>query len=179
MTVLHSVSAVLALAGAVALAAPVASPVAADQHKKPSAEKPLAEVKLLTVEAKHDFQKTVKRLKGAVKSRGMKVIATIDHAKGAEKAGMDLRPTTLVIFGNPKVGTPLMQDNQLVGLDLPMKVLVHESEEGTVNLTYRAPDLLAHNWRMVPVPGQIEGMTKGLAAIVAEAAAREQGQPSM
>ena len=87
----------------------------------------------------HDVPTTVARLVDAVKSAGAEVFATIDHAKGAASVDAALRPTTLVIFGNPKIGTPIMADNQRAGLDLPLRVLVFQDAEGSVHLSYHDP----------------------------------------
>ena len=73
----------------------------------------------------HDVPTTMDRLESAVEAAGAEVFARVDHAAGAEKAEMELRPTQLLIFGNPKLGTPAMQDAQTAGLDLPMRVLVY------------------------------------------------------
>jgi uncharacterized protein (DUF302 family) len=85
---------------------------------------------------------TVDKLTNAIEMTGGKVAAVIDHAAAAEKAGMDLAPTTLVIFGNPKIGTPLMQENQQIGIDLPMRVLVWQDGNDT-KVGYIKPEMLA------------------------------------
>ncbi|BCO08021.1 hypothetical protein GF1_03970 [Desulfolithobacter dissulfuricans] len=75
--------------------------------------------------------------------KGMTVFARINHAEGAQKVGKKLRPTELIIFGNPRVGTPLMQCAQSVGIDLPQKALIWEDEKGQVWLFYNDPEYLA------------------------------------
>lgn len=87
----------------------------------------------------HGVAETVDRLEAALKEKGLTVFARIDHAAGASDAGLELRPTTLLIFGNPKLGTPLMQAQQTVGLDLPQKALVYEAADGQVFLAYNDP----------------------------------------
>jgi uncharacterized protein (DUF302 family) len=98
---------------------------------------------LITVKSNHDVEKTADRLENVLKAKGMTVFARINHAEGARKVGKQLRPTQLVIFGNPKVGTPLMQCGQSIAIDLPQKALIWEDEKGQVWLSYNDPDYLA------------------------------------
>jgi uncharacterized protein (DUF302 family) len=98
---------------------------------------------LVTKKSAHSVAQTLNRLEKALKEKGIVVLARIDHAAGAKKAGMQLRATELLIFGNPKLGTPLMQSNQTIGIDLPLKVLAWEDERGQVWLTYNTPAYLA------------------------------------
>jgi uncharacterized protein (DUF302 family) len=79
-------------------------------------------------------------LQAAVEGAGATVFARVDHAGGAESAGMDLAASQLLIFGNPKLGTPAMQDDALAGLFLPLKVLVYEDADGRVWLAYEDPE---------------------------------------
>jgi len=104
---------------------------------------------LVSVKSVHTVSVTVDRLENVLKNKGMTVFARIDHAAGAEKVGKTLRPTELVIFGNPKVGTPLMQCSQSIAIDLPQKALIWEDEKGQVWLSYNDPQYLAkrHNTR--------------------------------
>jgi uncharacterized protein (DUF302 family) len=83
------------------------------------------------------------RLEAEAKARGMTVFARIDHAAGAAQAGLSLRPAEVLIFGNAKAGTPLMQSNPSIGIDLPLKVVVWEDANGAVWLSYNEPDWLA------------------------------------
>jgi uncharacterized protein (DUF302 family) len=101
---------------------------------------------LVTLKSAHDFPTTLSRLTAAIVAKGATIFAIIDHADGAELAGLELRPTTLVIFGNPAAGTPLMQENQRAGIDLPLKALIWQDESG-VFLTYNDPAWIAdrHN----------------------------------
>jgi len=91
----------------------------------------------------HDVRTTADRLVQVLQKKGMTVFTRIDHAQGAKKAGMTLRPTELVVFGNPKVGTPLMKCQQLVALDLPQKALIYQDADGDVYLAYNDPQHLA------------------------------------
>ena len=86
---------------------------------------------------------TMDRLETAVKAKGMTVFARIDHAAGAATAGLPLRPTEVLIFGNARAGTPLMQSIQTVGIDLPLKALAFEDADGTVWLCYNDPAWVA------------------------------------
>jgi uncharacterized protein (DUF302 family) len=85
---------------------------------------------------------TARRLEAAVKAKGMTVFARIDHAAGATEVGLTLRPTELVIFGNARGGTPLMQSDQTMGIDLPLKALVWQDAAGKTWLSYNDPGWL-------------------------------------
>jgi uncharacterized protein (DUF302 family) len=111
---------------------------------------------------------TLDRLEAVLKSKGVKVFARIDHAAEAQSVGMSLRPTQLLIFGNPKAGTPLMRANQSIGLDLPMKALAWQDAQGQVQLTWNSPDYLTgrhgldaeFNKNLAAVSGLIEAALK-------------------
>jgi uncharacterized protein (DUF302 family) len=102
---------------------------------------------LVSVKSMHDVGTTADRLENVLKNKGMTVFARINHAAGAQKVGKTLRPTELVIFGNPKVGAPLMICSQSIAIDLPQKSLIWEDEKGQVWLSYNNPEYLAkrHN----------------------------------
>jgi uncharacterized protein (DUF302 family) len=93
---------------------------------------------MITLASNHSVAETIDRLAEAAKGAGLRVFARIDHAAGAAEVDLPLRPTELLIFGHPRGGTPLMQDAQTAGLDLPLKALAWEDAEGGVWLT--APD---------------------------------------
>lgn len=97
---------------------------------------------LVAVKSSHDVKATADKLESVLKEKGMTVMARVNHQQGAEKAGMELRPTEVVIFGNPKVGTPLMQCAQSVAIDLPQKALIWEDANGEVWLGYNNPEYL-------------------------------------
>ncbi len=103
----------------------------------------VADSGLVNVESAHDVAGTTDRLVRALESKGLTVFARIDHTAGAQKAGLSLAPTELVIFGNPKVGTPLMHCNRTVGIDLPQKALIWEDDSGVTRLTYNDPAYLS------------------------------------
>jgi uncharacterized protein (DUF302 family) len=102
-----------------------------------------AEPGLINVKSSHDVKNTADRLENILKEKGMNVFLRINHTEGARKVGQELRPTELLIFGNPKVGTPLMQCSQTTAIDLPQKALVWQDESGQVWLTYNDPQYLA------------------------------------
>ena len=97
---------------------------------------------LVAVKSSHDVKATADKLESVLKEKGMTVMARVNHQQGAEKAGLELRPTEVVIFGNPKVGTPLMQCAQSVAIDLPQKALIREDASGEVWLGYNNPEYL-------------------------------------
>ena len=97
---------------------------------------------LIKVKSPHSVSGTLDRFEQAVRSSGMAIFARVNHTKGAEKVNLELLPTELLIFGNPKVGTLLMQSNQSVGLDLPLKVLAWKTKDGAVWLAYNDPGYL-------------------------------------
>jgi uncharacterized protein (DUF302 family) len=98
---------------------------------------------IISIKSSHDVKTTVDRLDNILREKGMTVFIRINHAEGAQKVGKKLRPTELVIFGNPKVGTPLMQCGQSVGIDLPQKALIWQDKAGQVWLSYNDPKYLA------------------------------------
>ena len=97
---------------------------------------------LVSIKSSHDVKTTADRLENVLKEKGMKVFIRVNHAQGAQKVGKELRPTELVIFGNPKVGTPLMQCRQSVAIDLPQKALIWQDAQEQVWLSYNDPDYL-------------------------------------
>lgn len=121
---------------------------------------------LIAVKSPHSAQDTMKRLEDIVKQRGLKVFARIDHAAGAASVGMTLRPTEVLIFGNPKSGTPFMECAQTVGIDMPLKALVWEDASSQVWVGYNDPAWMAkrHGVADCPVVGNL---SKALAGIVA------------
>ena len=96
----------------------------------------LADGGIVSVPSRHDVATTTDRLVAALEKRGVTVFARIDHAAGARKVGKSLPPTQLVIFGNPKLGTPLMQCARSTGIDLPMKALIWRDADGGVWFSY-------------------------------------------
>jgi len=118
-------------------------------------------------------KETMDKLAAAVTGRGITVLARIDHAAAAAKVGMKLRPTEVMLFGNPKAGTPLMQAVQTIGIDLPLKALVWQDEAGKTWLAYNDPAWLAKRHGADAGMGRILGaMTEALAAVAKEATIR-------
>ena len=105
---------------------------------------------LTTVASDADFATTLRRLTDALAAHQATIFAVIDHAEGARAAGLALRPTTVVIFGDPRAGTPLMQAVQVAGIDLPLKVLIWEDEAGAVWLSYNEPAWIARRHGLDP-----------------------------
>lgn len=97
---------------------------------------------LVHVKSAHDVKTTADNLEKVLTSKGMTVFNRIDHAAGAKKVGRQLRPTELVIFGNPKVGSPLMACQQSIGIDLPQKALIWQDESGQAWFSYNQPAYL-------------------------------------
>lgn len=98
---------------------------------------------LIRVRSNYSVEETVKRFQSIAKERGLNIFGTVNHQAGAESAGLELRLTQVIIFGNPRVGTPLMQCNQTTGIDLPQKALIWEDEQGQVWLAYNSPKYLS------------------------------------
>jgi uncharacterized protein (DUF302 family) len=107
---------------------------------------------LITITSRYGPEETMNRFEAAVTAKGMTVFARIDHAAGATAVGLSLRPTELLIFGNAKAGTPLMQSVQAVGIDLPLKALVWQDASGNTWLSYNDPGWLENGtgWATTP-----------------------------
>ncbi|HVI61185.1 MAG TPA: DUF302 domain-containing protein [Bradyrhizobium sp.] len=99
---------------------------------------------LITIKSAFGPEETMQRLEAEVRAKGMTVFAHVDHAAGAAAVGLPLRPTDLLIFGNARGGTPLMQSAQAIGIDLPLKALVWQDASGATWLSYNDPAWLAH-----------------------------------
>lgn len=125
-----------------------------------------------TRQSAHDVPTTVERLVAAIEKRGAKVAARVDHAAAAKTAGLELRPTTVLIFGNPKLGTPLMQEDQRLGLELPLRVLVWQDAAGSVFVGYVNPQHLVEPYGVSKSPEVVKMMAEALAAMTVEATTR-------
>jgi uncharacterized protein (DUF302 family) len=126
---------------------------------------------LTTMPSRFGPQDTMDRLEAAVKAKGMTVFARIDHAAGAAEAGLSLRPTAVLIFGNAKAGTPLMQSVQTVGIDLPLKALVWQDTSGDTWLSYNDPAWLAQRHGVAGTETVVGMMTAALDAVAKAATA--------
>ena len=125
---------------------------------------------LITLKSSFGPEETMKRLEAEVKARGLTVFAHVDHAAGAAAVGLSLRPTDLLIFGNAKGGTPLMQQAQTVGIDLPLKALVWQDEAGTTFLSYNDPAYLTQRHGLSESTNPlVEAMSGAVKAIAAKA----------
>ncbi len=125
---------------------------------------------LIAVKSPHSASVTMNRLEEVVKQRGLTVFARIDHAAGAAKIGKTLRPTELLIFGNPQGGTPLMECAQSAGIDLPLKALVWEDASSQVWVGYNDPAYLAQRHGAAQCPA-VENLTKALSSLSSAAVA--------
>lgn len=135
----------------------IATNVSANQH-------------LVTIQSKNSFDETMNRLISTIKQKKLTLFNVIDHKKNAQSVDLSLRPTTLVIFGNPKVGTKLMRCSQQLGIELPLKVLVHKNEENDVFLTYTPPASLQHAYSLKGCEEVVKKVGKAMAAIANSAA---------
>ena len=126
---------------------------------------------LIAIRSPYDALETMNRLEATVKQRGLTVFVRIDHAAGAAKVGKNLRPTELLIFGNPAGGTPLMECAQTAGIDLPLKALVWEDEASQVWLGYNDPAFLAQRHGASSCPA-VENLRKALSGVANAAVAR-------
>jgi uncharacterized protein (DUF302 family) len=97
---------------------------------------------IIDIPSNHSVDETVERLKSILQSKGITLFALIDHSGEAEKVGMKMPPTKLLIFGNPKGGTPLMLAAPSIAIDLPLKILVWQDAQGKVWLSYNTPEYL-------------------------------------
>jgi uncharacterized protein (DUF302 family) len=126
---------------------------------------------LISVQSVYTVDQTLNRFERAARDKGMTVFARIDHAAGAAKVDKVLRPTELLIFGNPKAGTPLMQSRQTVAIDLPMKALAWADSGGQVWLTYNDPGYLVQRHDITDRDALVEKMRRVLGELSAAATA--------
>jgi uncharacterized protein (DUF302 family) len=125
---------------------------------------------LTTIPSSLGPKQTMDRLEAEVKAKGLTVFARVDHAGGAAAVGMPLRPTELLVFGNARGGTPLMQANQAVGIDLPLKALVYEDAAGKVWLAYDNPSWIAQRHGLgAGTDATVQTLTKVLEGLAAGA----------
>ena len=126
---------------------------------------------LMTLRSNYGPKDTMDRLEAEVKAKGLTVFAHVDHAAGAAAVGLSLRPTDLLIFGNARGGTPLMQSVQTTGIDLPLKILVWQDEAGNTWLSYNDPSWLAKRHEtghdteatIAALSGALQALAKGAA----------------
>ena len=133
----------------------------------------VADKGLVTMPSAHDVPTTVARFEAAVAKRGLRVFTTVDHAAGARRVDQSLRPTTLMLFGSPRVGTRLMRCSQTAGIDLPLKVLVYEDASGQTFVAYNATDWLSDRHGLGECAGVLDNVAKALDGLATAAAAGE------
>jgi len=135
----------------------------------------MAEDGLITAQSRFGVTETIDRLAEAIERSGLHVFTRIDHAAGARDVGASLRPTELLIFGNPRGGTPLMQDRQLAGIDLPVKALAWEDEDGKIWLSYNDPHWIAERHGLGETSrATVAAMAAGMKKMIAAAAGMDQ-----
>src|SRR5579862_7052423 len=121
---------------------------------------------LVQIPSRYSVDESVKRLQGALSEKGLQIFAMVDHSGEAEKAGLTMRPTKLLIFGNPKGGTPLMVAAPSLAIDLPLKALVAEDASGKVSVTYNSPEYLQQRHG---VPAELIENLAGAGALITKA----------
>jgi uncharacterized protein (DUF302 family) len=120
---------------------------------------------LITIPSKSSPEEAVAKLEAELRARSITLFARIDHAAGAAAVGLPLRPTILLIFGNAKAGTPLMQEAQTIGIDLPLKLLVWQDEAGATQISYNQPAWVTkrHGVEIAKISDAMEAMLNSMA----------------
>ena len=121
---------------------------------------------LVQVASKYSVEETLRRLEAAFASKGLQVFAVVDHSGEADKVGLEMRPTKVVIFGSPKAGTPLMVASPSLAIDLPLKALVAEDARGKASVTYNSPEYLKERHG---VPEELMKNLAGAGVVIAKA----------
>ena len=118
---------------------------------------------IIRIKSNNSVTATIDKLETVLKKKGMTIFTRVDHTAGAEKAGLKLRPTELLIFGNPKVGTPLMLCSQTAALDLPQKALAYQDKNGQVWLAYNDPVYMANRHNIQDCEKPVQKVSNALA----------------
>jgi len=118
---------------------------------------------MIKIKSTHSVAETINKLEAVLTKKGMTIFKRVDHTAGANKVGLQLRPTELLIFGNPKVGTPLMQCSQTAALDLPQKALAYKDKDGQVWLVYNDPAYMAKRHHIHGCEKAVQKVTNALA----------------
>jgi len=126
---------------------------------------------LTTVPSQRGPKETMDRLEAELRAEAMTIFARIDHAAGAREAGLELRPTEVVIFGNARGGTPLMQLGQTAGIDLPLKALVWQDAKHKTWISYNEPSWIAQRHGLTNVEAPVSKLAAFLRAVITKAAA--------
>ena len=127
---------------------------------------------LVTMQSNHSVQDTADKLAAIIESKGMKVFARVDHQKNAQSVDLTLRPTQVIMFGNPKAGTSLMQCEQSVAIDLPQKILISEDADKKVWLSYNNPEYLKNRHNIKGCDTEIANISKALNSVSKAAIAK-------
>ena len=127
---------------------------------------------MVTMKSPYSVDETLDRFEKVVTGKGMTVFARVDHAKGASSVDLELRPTQLLIFGNPKIGTLLMQSSQTAAIDLPLKLLAWQDADGQVWIAYNDPGYLVKRHNITDRDAVVEKMRKALGNFTAAATAK-------
>lgn len=126
---------------------------------------------IITLESTQDFETTYNSLENNISSNeNLEIFAQVDHQANASSVGLELRPTKVIIFENPNLGSSLMQEKQSTGLDLPQKMLVWETEDGKVNISYNDPKFLADRHKIQENNDVLENVSTTLSNLAKEAA---------
>ncbi len=126
----------------------------------------MADDGLITRSSPFSPAETIDRLSAALTAKGLLIFARIDHGRGAEENGLELRPTILLLFGHPRGGTPLMQDRQTTGIDLPFKALAWQDENGRSWLTWNDPAWIAQRHGLSHSGAAVEAIATGMEGII-------------
>lgn len=124
---------------------------------------------LVVRESKLSVKASVDALAKALEAKGVRIVARVDHAAGAKSVGMELAPAELIIFGDPRLGTPLIRSNPQIGIDLPMRVLAWQDKAGKVLVAYTRPDVLKARYGITDADPQFAAMANALAAFTTAA----------
>ncbi|MDX1636611.1 MAG: DUF302 domain-containing protein [Balneolaceae bacterium] len=127
---------------------------------------------LVTVESHYPVEQTADRLQQAMAEKGLTIFERVNHHFGAESVNMELRPTVVLIFGNPKLGTPLMQCAPTVAVDLPQKMVVWEDDNGDVMIGYNDPDYLKQRHYITGCDAELNNIGAALKTIATAAAGK-------
>jgi uncharacterized protein (DUF302 family) len=133
----------------------------------------LAQDSMIVKESPHSVAETLDRLAKAAEAKGLKVFSRIDHAGGAKSAGMELRPTQLMVIGNPKVGTPLMQADPRMALELPLRIASWQDSKETVWIGYWSPEVFAVQYGVEGQDERLKNMAAALDGLTAAAIATD------
>jgi uncharacterized protein (DUF302 family) len=129
---------------------------------------PITDNGIIAIPSNHSVEQTMETLKSTLQAKGVALFALVDHSGEAEKVGMKMRPTKLLIFGNPKAGTPVMLAAPTIAIDLPLKILIGEDDQGKVWISYNSPVYLQERHRLPRELLQNIAVAETLAANAAE-----------